>query len=303
MAGETGTTESGLDTAAFNLAVYYALRPQLMFDRQATVKATRQSHRGASVTFTQMNDLAVVTTPLNEYTDVTAVALTDTPLTVTLTEFGAATISTAKLRGTSFIEFDPTAANRLGYNAGRTVDHIARDALGLTTNEMVLTGVAPQPINSARVRAAFGILQNANVRPFPDGLYHAIISPYQAIDLRGETDAAGWRIPHQYAESMVGGIQRGELGIYEGFRFFVSNILAAGTEANTQRAFFLGEEALAKAFSSAPGFGSFPTVRPGPVTDKLMRFRPLGWYWLGNYKVFRNEAVIYADCKNLAPTT
>jgi N4-gp56 family major capsid protein len=301
MAGETGTTESGLDTAAYNLAVYYALRPQLMFDRQATVKATRQSHRGASVTFTKMNDMAIDTTPLNEYTDVTAVALTDTPLTVTLTEFGAATISTAKLRGTSFIEFDPTAANRLGYNAGRTVDHIARDALGLTTNEMVLTGVAPQPLTAARVRAARGILETANVSPFSDGLYHAIISPYQAIDLMTDSATANWLLPHQY--SAPENIWRGEVGIFEGFRFFTSNILAAGTEANTARAFFLGEEALAKAHSEAPGFGPYPVVRPGPVTDKLMRFRPMGWYWLGNYKVFRNEAAIYTDAKNLAPTT
>jgi hypothetical protein len=29
----------------------------------------------------------------------------------------------------------------------------------------------------------------------------------------------------------------------------------------------------------------------GEVTDKLKRFQPVGWYWLGGYKVFRNECV------------
>jgi N4-gp56 family major capsid protein len=298
MAGETGTVESGLDTAAYNLAVYYALRPQLMFDRVATVRATRQSHRGASVTFTKMNDLTVSTTPLDEYTDVTAEALTDTPLTVTITEYGKATVSTAKLRATSFIEFDPTAANRLTYNAARTLDTLARNALGLTTSEIVL-GTLGGPLTSAIVRKAFATLQTNNVAPFADGYYRAIISPYQAVDLRAEATAGGWRPPHEY--SSITEIERGEIGAYEGFRFIISNILAAGTEANTARSFFFGQEALAKAFSVAEGLGPYPVVRPGPVTDKLWRFRPIGWYWLGAYQVFRNEAVIYADCRNTAP--
>jgi N4-gp56 family major capsid protein len=301
MAGETGTVESGLDTAAYELAVYYGLRPQLMFDLQATVRSTNQSHVGASVTFTKMNDMAIVTTPLDEYTDVTAVALTDTPLTVTLAEYGNATISTAKLRGTSFIEFDPTAANRLGYNAGRTVDHLARDAMGLTTNELVL-GTLGGPLTSAIVRKARTILETANVPRFPDGYYRAIISPYQANDLMTEVgaSAAAWRVPHEYATNMQ--LFQGEIGAWEGFRFMVSNILAAGTEANTARGFFFGDEGLAKAFSSRAGFGAYPVLRPGPVTDKLRRFQPLGWYWLGAYKVFRNEALIYADMRNTAPT-
>jgi N4-gp56 family major capsid protein len=299
MAGETGTVESGLDTAAYELAVYYGLRPQLMFDLQATVRSTNQSHVGASVTFTKMNDMAIVTTPLDEYTDVTAVALTDTPLTVTLAEYGAATISTAKLRGTAFIEFDPTAANRLAFNAGATVDRLARDAAGLTTNELVLNTLGG-PITSALIRKARSILEVANFSRFPDGYYRAIISPYQAVDLEQETGAGGWRIPHEY--SSIGEIFRGEIGIYEGFRFIVNNTLAAGTEANTARAFFLGPEGLAKAFSMAPGFGQSPSVRPGPVTDKLWRFRPLGWYWLGAYAVFRNEALIYADMRSIAIT-
>jgi hypothetical protein len=31
---------------------------------------------------------------------------------------------------------------------------------------------------------------------------------------------------------------------------------------------------------------------PGPVTDFLRRFQPWGWYWLGNYGIFRQAALL-----------
>lgn len=297
MAGETGTVESGLDTTAYNLAVYWALRPLIVFDAVATVRATRQSHRGASVIFTKMNDLNIDDTPLDEYLDVTATALTDTPLTVTMTEYGRATISTAKLRGTSFIEFDPTAANRLGYNAGRTVDLVAQKALTADPTSEFVTGTpGTTKITTNDIQDIKARLEQAVVRPFDDGYYRAFITPYMARDLRRETaagDLNNWRAPHTYQDTTE--IYRGEIGEFEGFRFIVNQTIQVGTEANTHRAVFVGQEALAKAFSNAAGFGAYPTVRPGPVTDKLWRFRPMGWYWLGGYKVFRPEAVVWAD--------
>src|SRR3546814_12600981 len=84
--------------------------------------------------------------------------------------------------------------------------------------------------------------------PFADGFYRAVVSPYQAKDLLEETGDKGWRAPHNY--SQVGNIIRGEVGAYEGFRFVAYSVLEAGTEANTKRATFYGEECLAKAFRS-----------------------------------------------------
>jgi N4-gp56 family major capsid protein len=258
----------------------------------ATVRATRQAHPVAAVTFTKMNDMAITATPLNEYVDVDAEALTDAPLTVNLAEYGKATVTTARLRGTSFIEFDPTVSNRLGYNAGQTMDRIARVALDQkVATTLVAAGTL---LTSAKVREVKARLENANVRPYADGYYRAIISPYIAQDLRAETDLAGWRAPHNYVNT--GEIYAGEVGEYEGFRFIsVPSLAYSGGATKRTSCFFMGEEGLAKAYSSRPGFGSFPTVRPGPVTDKLLRFRPMGWYWLGGYKLFRDEAVIKLD--------
>ena len=67
------TVGSQFVTKAYDLAVYPALRPQLVFDQFATVKASRLTHRGGSVRFSFVEDIADQTTPLLENLDVDSV--------------------------------------------------------------------------------------------------------------------------------------------------------------------------------------------------------------------------------------
>ena len=64
------TLGSQFVTKAYDLAVYPALRPQLIFDQFATVRPTRLTHRGGSARFSFANDIAEQTTPLLENLDV-----------------------------------------------------------------------------------------------------------------------------------------------------------------------------------------------------------------------------------------
>src|SRR5690606_6384963 len=100
----TGTGQVNTDTAAYERLAYYALRDEFYFDRCADVKPTNQSHPGSSVVFNILSELATEATPtaLTELSDVTAVALSDAPVTVTLAEYGSAVSVSAKLRGTSY---------------------------------------------------------------------------------------------------------------------------------------------------------------------------------------------------------
>lgn len=50
----TGTGQSLTDTTAYNLDVYYEFRSSAIFDSFAEVRATKQSHRGAAVVFTEI---------------------------------------------------------------------------------------------------------------------------------------------------------------------------------------------------------------------------------------------------------
>jgi hypothetical protein len=79
----------------------------------------------------------------------------------------------------------------------------------------------------------------------------------------------------------------GEVGTYEGVRLVVNNHLT-----NQGQGYLMGAEALAKAFSTAPGFGGNPKTVVSPVVDKLRRFASVGWYHLVGYSIFRAEALL-----------
>ena len=179
MAGETTTTTSNWDTAAYNALAFFALRPNLIFDQLVEVRPTAQTHVGATVGFTLVTDLAVATTPLTEITDVTAVALADSSVTVTLVEYGNAVLTTAKIRLTSYVEVDPIVANVVGYNAGVSMDEVAAQVIVGGTN--ILYGSTGTTLPTSRttieiedtiagkdVRKAVAGLRGNNAIPFGD---------------------------------------------------------------------------------------------------------------------------------------
>jgi N4-gp56 family major capsid protein len=291
---------------AYDLATYYALRPQLYYDALADVMPTNQSMAGSAVKFTITNDLAFATTALNESTDVTPVALSDSQVTVSLTEYGNAVTTTALARGTSFLDLDPVVANVVGYNAGGSLDTIAKGILQAGTNVNYSTGTGAVPtarnmvtplntIGATDVRAIRAALLRANV-PQIGGYYFSFIHPDVSYDLRSQTGAATWNEPHAY--SQPDNIWSGELGSFSGFRFvetprapIFADSGSSTTNTDVYRTLFMGRQALAKTYSYVDGNSAYPMVIPGPVTDALRRFVPVGWYWLGGYGIFRQASL------------
>jgi N4-gp56 family major capsid protein len=306
------TTTSSLDTAktAYDMLVRFALRPQLYFDSIADVQPTRQSMPGAAVVFTIVNDLSPATSALNESTDVTPVALSDNTVTLTLAEYGNAVITSAALRGESFVEIDPVVANVLAYNAGVSIDSLARTQVqgGTNVNYATGTGTAPTarnqitPLNTLRsldVATARGFLVKQNAPEVGNG-YVGYIHPDPALDLREQTGSNTWRDPHTYSQPDE--IWSGEVGMFEGVRFIetpraptFANAGSSPTTTTVYGTLFMGRQALAKAHSIVDGNGPVPHTVPGPVTDTLRRFVPWGWYWLGAYGLYRQASIIRVE--------
>lgn len=267
---------------------------------------TRQAMPGSAVVFTLVDDLSIASTALNESVDVDSVALANSQVTLTLAEYGNAIITTAKLRGTAFVELDPIVANVIARNAAISLDELAaialrggsnvRYATGGTTDPTARNTVQPEDtLAAADVRRALADLRGANVEEI-GGLYAAFIHPDVSYDLRGETGAAAWRDPHTYSQPEE--IWRGEIGAFEGFRFMetprVTPFADAGSSTTLTDVYytlFMGRQALAKAYSTTDGNGAMPHVVPGPVVDHLRRFVPIGWYWLGVFGRFREAAL------------
>ena len=305
MANETTTSSVSVDQVAFDRIAYFALRSELLFDQAADVQPTAQSMPGTGVTFTIFNDLSAATSTLNEVTDVTPAAMSDSQVTVTLNEYGNAVITTAKLRGTAYLDVDAVAANVVGYNAGDSIDQIVRDVLAGGSNVVYAGGGATTPSSRATVEAEDVIeandvrkvtaqLRKANAATF-NGLYMGFIHPDVSYDLRKETGAASWRDPHVYQDTA--GIYNGEIGAFEGVRFIetprakIFEDAGAGSTVDVYCTHIMGRQALAKAHSASDGNGSVPRIVRGPVVDTLARLQPIGWYWLGGYGRFREASL------------
>ena len=298
------TLGSQFVTKAYDLAVYPSLRPELICDQFATGRAANTTHRGGSVRFSFVDDIAEQTTPLLENIDVDSVTLSSKALTVSMREYGTAVTNTALIRGTSMIAMDPLIAERVGYNAGISVDTLARTALDATsvtyddasTASIGSVGNTSGTLTGAHLREGVARLRAANVRPLRGGKYVAVISPYQAQHIMSDTTDTGWRWQVGYAggEGTAGNsVFMGEVGTYEGVRIIVNNHL--GTQG---KGYLMGAEALAKAYSTAPGFGPNPKTVVSPVVDKLKRFASVGWYHLVGYSVFRAEALLHINTQS-----
>jgi N4-gp56 family major capsid protein len=306
---KTQTSSLLTDQVAFDRIAYFALRSELLFDAVADVMPVAQAMPGSSVKFTIFNDLAPVSSTLTEDTDVTPVAMSDSQVEVTLAEYGNAVNTTAKLRGTSFLDVDSAAANIVGYNAGISVDGVIRDVLSAGTNVIYGGGGASTPsaridlavddiITANDIRKIVAALRSANTVSF-NGMYMSFIHPDVSYDLRRETGVASWRDPHVYVD--VAGIYNGEVGAFEGVRFIETprakifeNAFNGAGSVGTGDAYcthIVGRQALAKAHSIVDGNGPFPRVVRGPVVDVLSRFQPVGWYWLGGYARFREASL------------
>lgn len=305
----TQKSSVSVDQAAFDRLAYFALRSELLFDAVADVTPTQQAMPGTQVTFTIFNDLAAATSSLSETVDVDAVALSDSQVSVTLEEYGNAVLTTAALRGTAFLDVDTVAANVVGYNAGISLDSIVRTVLEAGTNVNFGTGGSTTPTSRTTVQVEDEIaaddlrkvtaeLRGDNVPTF-NGMYMGYIHPDVSYDLRSETGAAAWRDPHVYVDTDM--IYNGEIGAFEGIRFVetpraplfadASDGSGSAGTIDVYGTLVMGRQALAKAHSVQDGNGPLPKIVRGPITDKLERFQPIGWYWLGGYGRFREASL------------
>jgi N4-gp56 family major capsid protein len=301
----TQASSLSVDQTAFDQIAYFALRSEMLFDAAADVQPVAQSMPGSAVTFTIFSELDDATATLTETSDVTAVAMADSQVTVTLAEYGNTINTTAKLRGTSFLDVDAVAANLIGYNAGSSIDTVVANVLKAATNVIYGGGGSSTPTSNATVqsddiieandvRKATAQLRGSKAQTF-NGMYMGFIHPDVSYDLRRETGAASWRDPHNYVDTA--NIYNGEIGAFEAVRFIETPrapLDLTGGSASTVDLYstmIMGRQSLAKAHSITDGNGAYPKVVRGPVVDSLMRFNPIGWYWLGGYGIFRQAAI------------
>jgi N4-gp56 family major capsid protein len=370
MADTNTSALAGLVKTAYDRYVEFALRSQPLVRSVADKRPAQQAMPGSSVVFSLYNDLAAATSALSEATDPDAVALSDVSTTsVTLAEYGNASLVTRKLQLFSLSDVDPAVADIIAYNMADSLDKIAMESLRQGTNVLyggsvtsTATVSSADVLTSAKIRRAVAKLRANKAVPRQGSLYWCGIHPEVSHDLRAETGSVGWRDIHAQTDSAQGNLWAGTIGTYEG-AFFVetprmyekaeganqstftttttatsasgaTTITVASTsgidvgdglaisattgastlvsaingavitlsvattaavtsgatvtitpKTNVFRTILAGKQALAEAVAQEPG------VVIGPVTDKLMRFRPIGWYGVLGFARYREDAL------------
>lgn len=298
----TTSTLSNLVLTAYDKLVEFNLRSEPMFRAFADKRPVDVDKPGSSVVLQKYVDLAAATSTLTQTAIPDAVALTNTDsVTITLNEYGNSVLTTELLAVESLSQIDPYVANVIAYNLRNSLDVLVRDVLSggtgriceansvLSTSANINTvgTVSTDTLKSKHVRYVTSKLRGNSAVPHDGGYYTGIIHPDVSHDLRAETGAAAWRDPHNYSGATS--IWNGEVGVYEGVRFIESPRTKQATDgyssAKVHRSLIFGKQALAEAV------GYEPKVVVGPVTDNLLRFRPVGWKALIGWARYREESL------------
>jgi N4-gp56 family major capsid protein len=231
MAYTDTTALAGLVKTAYDRYVEFALRAQPMIRAVADKKPAQQAMPGSSVVFSLYNDLAAATSTLGETTDPSAVALSDVDtVSVTLNEYGNASLVTRKLQLFSLSDVDPAVADIIAYNMADSLDIVAQNVLRAGTN-VIYSGAtatstatisAAATIDSADIRKVVAKLRSNKAVPRSGSLYWVGIHPEVSHDLRAESGSVGWRDTHSHTDASLGNLFAGTIGTYEG-AFFVEN--------------------------------------------------------------------------------
>jgi N4-gp56 family major capsid protein len=280
-----------------------------MFRKFADKRPVDVTNPGNTVVFQVYTDLSRATSALTQTEDPDAVQLSNTNrVNVTINEYGNSVITTEKLALESLSAIDPAVADMLSFNMRDSLDSIVWNKLttlatgrytgASSADESTLNGedvsaataTSATYISAALARKGVARLRGANVSPRDGGFYTAFIHPDVSYDLRSEAQSSGsavWQLPHTYTEAGVGNLWTGEIGIFDQIRYIetprAESISGSGT-SKVYATVLLGKQALIEAVTYEP-----KTVI-GPVTDKLMRFRPAGWKGLLGWNIFRKEA-------------
>ncbi len=219
------TTDAGLSAenkTFYEKTLIKLAEPNLVHDQFAD-KYPIPKNGGKTIEFRQYDSLAKATTPLTEGVTPNGTKLNVTDITATVAQYGAYVELSDVLQMTAIDNNVVQALEKLGSQAGATLDSITRDVIAGGTNVIYAGDVASRgaltktatlkPIYFFKAAAQ---LEAMNAPKF-DGSYVAIIHPYAAFDLMTSDE---WIDVHKYADPAA--IFNGEIGKLGNVRFVSS---------------------------------------------------------------------------------
>ena len=224
--GAAGATNAAGLLAAENKVFYErALLERLLPELHAYNDAQKYvlpANSGTTVNWRKFESLTIPVSALSEGVTPDGKALSVSTITAEAKQYGDYVIISDLLAKTGMDKAMTEGAMLCGEQAALLIDTVILNALketGGATEYKVGTTAYSGKMTSDLVRKIVLKLKSNNARRFPDGYYHAMISPAQAFELMGETNS-GWIDAAKYGS--IRKLLKGELGELHGVRFMES---------------------------------------------------------------------------------
>lgn len=299
----TSGTSLGLNLVktGYEKLVAFKLRSEPLFRRVADTKASALTNPGETVIFNLYNDLTADTATLSETVNPDSVAIpsSDT-VSVTVNEMGKTVIPTLRLRTFTFSDVDPAVANLVARDQAESVDlrvravldagtNVARSNAGVPSTTRAESALTTGDTFKSAIPATLVAKMRGNnvIEKIGGNTFGCFIHPDVAYDFRRETGEVGWRYPHNNVAPQ--NLWMEQVGVFGGVSYIetprVKKTATGAASKDVYRAYLFGSQCLAEVVAVEPH------LIIGPVVDTMMRFRPLSWYGIAGWSIYRQAAL------------
>lgn len=240
---------------------------------------------GKVVYFQRYTPLALITAQITEGSNPSAVNLSATNVSGTVSEFGSYTSISKLLKLTAVDRNMEGAVEVMAQNAGESRDQMVRNkALKASNTDQYAKGTAltdvaiTDTLSATQLRKAVRTLKANKAMRYDDGFFLAKIGPYSSYDMQGDST---WVNAHTYKDG--GELYRGEIGKIYGVRVIESTnpyetANGGASNADLQHSFVHGKNAFG--MTELEGDQQRVYVKtPGPnsTDNPVDRFSTVGW--------------------------
>lgn len=241
---------------------------------------------GKQVSFQRYSPLTIITAQITEASNPSAVNLSATNVSSTVSEFGSYTKISKLLKLTSVDSKMKGAVEVMGQNAGESRDQLVRDhaLVGKGTTQLAggkasLSLVATSDtLSSSELRKAVRTLKANKAMRYDDGYFMAKIGPYSSFDMQGDTT---WVNAHTYKDGS--NLYKGEIGKIYGVRVLETTnpketANGGASNADIQHSFVHGKNAFGVTELSGDKQNVYVKTPGKHSTDNPVdRFYTVGW--------------------------
>ncbi len=253
-----------------------------LIHEQGAQKRPLPSGEGKVVYFQRYTPLTIISAQISESSNPSAVNLSATNVSTTVSEFGSYTKLSKLLKLTSVDSKMKGAVEVMAQNAGESRDQLVRDhALVAKGTEQLaggnsqLTAVAvTDTLSSAELRKAVRTLKANKAHRYEDGYFLAKIGPHSSYDMQGDST---WVNAHTYKDGAE--LYKGEIGKIYGVRVIeTTNPKETSSTVEVQHSFVHAKNAFGvtdlkgdkkKVYVKTPG--------PNSTDNPVDRFYTVGW--------------------------